>query len=145
MRAFLLGACSGIFFALVAVLLKMSLELFAAGRARAAWSRPGRSTSWCSRASAAILCNQLAYRSARLASSMPVLNVVDCLVALAFGYVVFHEVPRHTPGVVVLEALALGAMLVGLWILVRNTVEPPPETEPDPDPGARGEVAARDR
>ncbi len=76
---------------------------------------------------------------------MPVLNVVDCLVALAFGYVVFHEVPRHTPGVVVLEVLALGAMLVGLWILVRNTVETPAEAEPDADPTARGEVAARDR
>jgi hypothetical protein len=45
----------------------------------------------------------------------------------------------------VLEVLALMAMLVGLWILVRNTVDKPPEAEPDPDPGPRGEVVARDR
>jgi drug/metabolite transporter (DMT)-like permease len=144
LRAFLLGACSGVFFALVAVLLKMSLDLFSAD------GLPRVFTSWpvyllVVAGTGGILGNQLAYRSARLASSMPVLNVVDCLVALAFGYVVFHEVPRHTPGVVVLEVLALGAMLVGLWILVRNTVETPSEAEPDADPTARGEVAARDR
>jgi len=144
LRAFLLGACSGVFFALVAVLLKMSLDLFSAdGLARVFTSWPVYFLVLAG--TGGILGNQLAYRSARLASSMPVLNVVDCLVALAFGYVVFHEVPRHTPGVAVLEVLALGAMLVGLWILVRNTVEPPSGAEPDADPTARGEVAARDR
>jgi drug/metabolite transporter (DMT)-like permease len=141
LRAFILGACAGIFFALVAVLLKMSLELSSQdGLARLLASWPVYLLVLAG--VGGILCNQLAYRSARLASSMPVLNVVDCLVALAFGYVVFHEVPRHTPGVVVLEALSLMAML--LWILARDTVEPP-EAPVEPDPGARGEVVAGER
>jgi hypothetical protein len=67
-----------------------------------------------------VLCNQVAYRTARLSSSMPVLNVVDCLVALFFGYVVLDELPRHSPGALVAEALALAAMLTGLWILARD-------------------------
>jgi drug/metabolite transporter (DMT)-like permease len=144
LRAFLLGACSGIFFALVAVLLKMALDLFAQdGLVRVF-------TTWpiyflVLAGLGGILCNQMAYRSARLASSMPVLNVVDCLVALGFGYVVFHEVPRHTPGVVVLEVLALAAMLVGLWILLRDTAEESAEVEPEPERGERGEVVAGDR
>jgi drug/metabolite transporter (DMT)-like permease len=146
LRAFLLGACSGIFFALVAVLLKMSLELFSQdglGRVFTSWPVYFLVLAGLG----GILCNQLAYRSARLASSMPVLNVVDCLVALGFGYVVFHEVPRHTPGVVVLEGLALLAMLVGLWILLRDTAEETPEVEvePESEPDGRDEVVARDR
>lgn len=120
-RAFLLGTAAGIFFALVAVLLKMFLEELDQGGLTAVL------TTWpvyvlCVAGLGGVLCNQLAYRSARLSSSMPVLNVVDCLLALAFGYVVFHEVPRHSPGIVVLELLALAAMLTGLWILARDAV-----------------------
>jgi hypothetical protein len=51
---------------------------------------------------------------------MPVLNVVDCLVALFFGYVVLGELPRHSPGALVAEVLALAAMLTGLWVLARD-------------------------
>ncbi len=74
---------------------------------------------------------------------MPVLNVVDCLVALWFGYVVFHEVPRHSPGVLVIEGLALVAMLVGLWILTRDTAES--ALEPEADEAGQDEMVARDR
>jgi drug/metabolite transporter (DMT)-like permease len=119
LRAFLLGSAAGILFALVAVLLKMSLDELAAGGLGAVV------TTWpiyvlVMAGLGGVLCNQLAYRSARLSSSMPVLNVVDCLLALVFGYVVFHEVPRHSPGVAVVEGLALVAMLAGLWILARD-------------------------
>lgn len=118
-RAFLLGSAAGILFALVAVLLKMSLDEFAQG------GPAGVVMTWpvyvlVVAGLGGVLCNQFAYRSARLSSSMPVLNVVDCLLALTFGYVVFHEVPRHSPGVIALEGLALAAMLVGLWILARD-------------------------
>lgn len=118
-RAFLLGAAAGILFALVAVLLKMSLDEFAQD------GLTGVVATWpvyvlCVAGVGGVLCNQVAYRSARLSSSMPVLNVVDVLLALVFGYVVFHEVPRHSPGVLVLEAAALVAMLAGLWILARD-------------------------
>ena len=118
-RAFLLGTAAGVFFALVAVLLKMSLD------GAAADGLLGLLATWppyvfVLSGLGGILCNQLAYRSARLSSSMPVLNVVDCLLALVFGYVVFHEAPRHSPGVLVLEGLALLAMLTGLWVLARD-------------------------
>ncbi len=118
-RAFLLGTAAGILFAMVAVLLKMFVdELAARGLAGvfATWPPYLLAVAGLS----GVLCNQLAYRSARLSSSMPVLNIVDCLIALAFGYVVFHEVPRHSTGAIVLEALALAAMLAGLWILARD-------------------------
>ncbi len=118
-RAFLLGSAAGILFALVAVLLKMSLkELDTHGAARLLTIWP--SYLFVLAGLTGVMCNQLAYRSARLSSSMPVLNVVDCLVALLFGYVVFHEVPRHTPGVLLIEAVSLAAMLTGLWSLARD-------------------------
>lgn len=121
-RAFLLGTAAGILFALVAVLLKMSLDEFAADgpwRLFATWPLYLLVVAGLG----GVLCNQVAYRSSRLSSSMPVLNVVDCLLALVFGYMVFHEVPRHSPGVVVLEALALTATLTGLWMLARDAVK----------------------
>lgn len=118
-RAFLLGSGAGILFALVAVQLKMCLAEFAERGAT------GVLANWpvyvlMVAGLGGVVCNQLAYRSARLSSSMPVLNVVDCLLALVFGYLVFHEVPRHSPGVIALEGLALVAMLTGLWILARD-------------------------
>jgi len=118
-RAFLLGAGAGILFALVAVLLKLSTTTFAED------GLTGLVSTWppyllLVAGLGGVLCNQVAYRSARLSSSMPALNVVNCLVALFFGYVVFHEVPRHTPAAVIVEVLALGAMLTGLWILARD-------------------------
>lgn len=118
-RAFLLGVAAGLMFALVAVLLKMSLDGFKAdGLLPLLGTWPPYVLVVAGLGG--VLCNQLAYRAARLSSSMPVLNVVDCLVALLYGYVLFHEVPRHTTGVVALEVLALGAMLTGLWVLARD-------------------------
>jgi hypothetical protein len=118
-RAFLLGAGAGILFALVAVLLKLSVTSLADEGAA------GMLTSWPPYLMAVaglsgVLCNQVAYRTARLSSSMPVLNVVDCLVALFFGYVVLDELPRHSPGALLVELVALAAMLTGLWILARD-------------------------
>jgi hypothetical protein len=122
-RAFLLGAAAGGFFALVAVTLKMSLaEVTAHGL-------PGLAGTWPVYALAVagvggVLGNQLAYRSARLSSSMPVLNAVDCLVAIGFGFVLFHEVPRHSLTEIGLEGLGLVALVAGLWILARIEARP---------------------
>lgn len=118
-RAFLLGTSAGVLFALVAVSLKMTLD-------RLSGTGPvSVLTAWplyvlMASGIGGVLTNQLAYRSGRLSSSMPVLNVVDCLVALLFGYVLFHEVPRHGSAVLLTEALALAAMLTGLWTLARD-------------------------
>ncbi len=121
-RAFLLGGGAGILFALVAVLLKMSTTLLDDDGV------VGLVSTWppyllVVAGLGGVLCNQVAYRTARLSSSMPALNVVNCLIALFFGYVVFDEMPRHTPGALLVEALALAAMLSGLWILARDAGE----------------------
>jgi hypothetical protein len=50
---------------------------------------------------------------------MPVLNIVNVLVALTFGFLVFSEVPRHTPVMLLVEAAALVTIAVGLVMLVR--------------------------
>jgi drug/metabolite transporter (DMT)-like permease len=118
-RACLLGAGAGILFALVAVLLKLSLTTYADS------GLSGMLATWppyllVVAGLGGVLCNQVAYRTARLSSSMPVLNVVDCLLALFFGYVVLGEVPRHSPGALVAEVLALASMLTGLWVLARD-------------------------
>jgi len=116
--AFLLGVASGVLFGLVAGLLKLSLqELADGGVARML-------TAWPTYAlvlvgGAGVLGNQLAYRAARLSASMPVLNIVDGLVALAFGYLVFREVPRHSPLFLAIELLALGCIAAGLWLLAQ--------------------------
>jgi drug/metabolite transporter (DMT)-like permease len=121
-RAFLLGSASGVFFALVAVLLKMSLDEFAVNGVTGAlgtWPLYALLVAGLG----GVLGNQLAYRSARLSSSMPVLNVVDVLLAITFGYILFHEIPRHSAGAIGLEALALLAMLTGLWSLARDAAK----------------------
>lgn len=128
-RAFLLGGGAGILFALVAVLLKMCLVEFARGGATAVLA------NWALyvlvvAGLGGVACNQSAYRSARLSSSMAVLNVVDCLLALVFGYLVFHEVPRHSPDIIAIEAVALVAMLTGLWILARDAATGGESTAP---------------
>ena len=61
-----------------------------------------------------ITINQLSYRCARLSKSMPALNIVNVLVALTFGYLVFNEVPRHTPVAVLVELAAAAVIGWGL-------------------------------
>jgi len=115
-RAFLLGAAAGLLLGLVAVLVKAAEEEHAEG---------GFSqllTTWPIYALfvtgiAGVAINQVAYRSARLSASMPVLNVVNCLVGLSFGYFVFQEIPRLTPWAVSVELIGLAGLVIGLWLL----------------------------
>ena len=72
-----------------------------------------------------VAINQRAYRVARLSASMPVLNIVDMVIALGFGVAVFGEVPRHTPVAVAAETAALACIAIGLRRLSRgDAVEP---------------------
>lgn len=122
-RAFLLGVTSGILFGLVAGLLKMSLQELASGgvvRMLTVWP----TWSLVVVGVAGVVTNQVAYRIARLSTSMPVLNIVDGLVALTFGYLVFHEVPRHSAALVVIEVAALACVAAGLWGVARLEDEP---------------------
>ncbi|HET7357000.1 MAG TPA: DMT family transporter [Nocardioidaceae bacterium] len=62
----------------------------------------------------AIAINQRAYQIAPLAKSMPVLNVVDVLVAVLFGFVVFGERPAHGLLALVVQGAALVCLTFGL-------------------------------
>lgn len=115
-RAFLLGCASGVLFGMMAVLIEACQLRYGEH------GLVGLMTSWLPYALVAsglggISVNQLAYRSARLSASMPVLNVVNCLLTLAFAHVVFHEVPDHTVGSATVSVLAIAAMAWGLWRL----------------------------
>lgn len=117
-RAFLLGCASGVLFGLMAVLIE-ACELYQQAHGTVALA-----TSWLPYALVAagvsgVSVNQLAYRSARLSASMPVLNVVNCLLALAFAYLVFHETPRHDVLAILVSLGSLAAMAWGLWMLAR--------------------------
>lgn len=117
-RGFLLGTASGVLFGLVAVLLKATqIDL-----ARDGWV--GMLLSWPVAALVVagvggVAVNQLAYRTARLSASMPVLNVVDGAVAMAFGYLFFREIPRHSLLALIVEVIAVGVLVGGLWHLAR--------------------------
>ncbi|MFT3871654.1 MAG: DMT family transporter [Nocardioides sp.] len=115
-RAFVLGIAAGLLFGLVAVTLKIAVHELAAGGV------VGALTSWSTWALvvvgvSGVATNQFAYHSARLSASMPVLNIVDVLVALGFGYIVFEEVPRHTPWAIAAMLVAMVAVAIGLWQL----------------------------
>lgn len=112
-RAFLLGITSGVLFGLLAGLLKLTLQVLADGGVL------GMLSSWTVYAVVAagvagVLTNQLAYRTAHLSASMPVLHIVDGMVALAAGFYLFAEAPRTDPGWLVVQAVALGGVALGL-------------------------------
>jgi uncharacterized membrane protein YeaQ/YmgE (transglycosylase-associated protein family) len=116
-KGFFLGVTAGLLFGLVAGLLKMSLEAFSRGGFHlvlTSWPAWGLLLA----GAGGVLTNQRAYRVAALSASMPVLNIVNVLTALTFGYTVFHEVPRHSPLLIALEVIAMSAVSAGLWLLV---------------------------
>jgi uncharacterized membrane protein YeaQ/YmgE (transglycosylase-associated protein family) len=116
-KGFFLGVTAGLLFGLVAGLLKMSLEAFSRGGLHlvlTSWPAWGLLLA----GAGGVLTNQRAYRVTALSASMPVLNIVNVLTALTFGYTVFHEVPRHSPLMIALEVIALCAVSIGLWLLV---------------------------
>ena len=116
LRAFLLGASAGLLLGLVAVLVKAAEEEYdQGGLSQLATTWPVYALICTGLGGVAI--NQVAYRSARLSASMPMLNVVNCLVGLSFGYLVFQEVPRYTPWAVTVELIGLAGLCFGLWLL----------------------------
>ncbi len=66
------------------------------------------------------LLNQQAYRRAPLTSSVPVLNVLNPVVALVYGAVAFRERPASGAFALSVEALSLAAVLVGVFLLARD-------------------------
>jgi hypothetical protein len=133
--SFLLGCASGVCFGLTAGMLKMLSNDFGAD------GLAGVITSWhllaqVSTGLLGIAINQRAYQLAPLAVSMPVLNVVNVMVALTFGLIVFEEIPaRHPAGVIVLS-LCLVLMGVGLRMLANVHPDAPKSDSPATSPEA---------
>jgi exosortase/archaeosortase len=71
----------------------------------------------------ALLLSQRAYHAARLSITMPILNIADVLVAIAFGMTVFGERLFSTPGHALAELAGLLVVGVGVWQLARQEEE----------------------
>lgn len=114
------GVASGVLFGLVAGLVKLTTTL--AAPALHPWGFLTLWTTWAVLAAglSGVAINQRAYRAARLSASMPVLNIVDVLVALIFGIVVFGETPAHSPLAVTGQVAGFACLAIGLRRLSRS-------------------------
>ena len=63
--------------------------------------------------------NQRAYQIAPISYSMPLVNVVDILVAVLFGVVVLGELPGHSAALLAVQAVALVVAGLGLRLISR--------------------------
>lgn len=117
-RAFLLGCAAGLLFGSVAVTLKIAMQALHDGGVVGFLASPA-TYAFVLVGIGGITLNQVAYRTARISASMPALNIVDVLVALLFGYLVFSETPRHSPVALVVELLAAATIGWGLLRLAR--------------------------
>ena len=117
-RGLLLGMAAGVLFGLTAGLIKVVLVQAERGLLFTVqhWSL------WVMVAAGvnALLLSQRAYHAARLSVVMPILNIVDVLVAISFGALVFGEPLFSTPGRLLAEAAGLILMGVGVWQLARE-------------------------
>ena len=74
----------------------------------------------------AILLNQRAFQATRLSVTMPMVNIVNVMVAITFGYAVFGERLFSSPLTLAVEVLAL----VGMGFGVRQLANGDPDEEP---------------
>jgi len=112
----LLGLSAGVVFGLIAGTLKASTN---------AASQGALLTSWpvyvlVPLGVAGFLLNQRAYHQAPLSSSLPALNMVNPLVAVAFGMAVFHERPSEQLTAIAAETVGLAVVLAGIFFLART-------------------------
>lgn len=120
-QAVLLSATSGLMFGLTAALMKLLGTLL-----------PGGDPRYAVPAFAAVVCagvlgiamNQRAYQLAPLSLSMPVINLVDVLVAVLIGVVAFHELPAHSPVLLGLQVGALACLGLGVRAIARLSEQP---------------------
>ena len=117
LQAAVLGCTSGVMFGLTAGLLK-TLGSLLAQRSPVATVAP-LFAGLVVAGALGVAMNQRAYQLASLSVSMPLINVVDVVVAVLFGALVFHELPGHTPALLGLQACALAWLCLGLREITR--------------------------
>lgn len=71
-----------------------------------------------------IAMNQRAYQMAPLSLAMPLINLVDVLLAVVIGVLVFHELPAHTPLLLGLQSGAVVCLGLGLRQIARLADQP---------------------
>lgn len=116
----LLGIATGVIFGLVAGVLKATVNDIAQGDVMTGWALYVLIplSAW------GVLLNQHAYHAAPLAISLPVLNIIDPLVAIVFGAYAFGERLTHSPPALALELAGVLAMGLGVLRLYRTAVAP---------------------
>ncbi|HEY4453403.1 MAG TPA: DMT family transporter [Pseudonocardiaceae bacterium] len=116
-RARLLGAAAGILFAAQAALLKSTVGLLGdgIGALLGAWQPYVLILVGLG----GIACSQVAYRSAPLATSLPVVNTVNPLLGIVAGAVVYHENVHYSGLPLIVEALCLGSLVAATLSLSR--------------------------
>ena len=112
----LLGTAAGVVFGLIAGTLKAVAGAPGLGDAVTSWPLYLLLVLGTS----GFLLNQQAYRRAPLTSSVPVLNVLNPVVALVYGAVAFRERPASGALALTVEALSLAAVLTGVFLLARD-------------------------
>jgi hypothetical protein len=122
--ATLFGVSTGILFAVTASLVKECTGIIVHGPIALL-------TSWQLYAllvagGAGILLNQLAFQSGPLSASLPAITVVDPVVSVLFGVLVFDENLRHTPLAITGEVLTLGLLAAAAFNLSRLERAPEP-------------------
>lgn len=120
----LLGAGAGVLFGTVAGVTKLAVTVLAAEGA------VGLLLDWplwtlAALGGCGLAVNQRAYKSAPLPYSMPVLNIISPLVAIAYGFYIFGEQPADGPWALLVQLAALATMSVGVLALTRATSSAP--------------------
>ena len=121
-----LSVAAGVAFGVAAGLLKMSVQVVTEGTADLLDYWPASALLVVG--SVGFVLNQRSYQLAPLSTTMPLLNVVDVLVAVAFGWYVFDERPAHDPASLLVELVALALMCVGVRRCAK--LEQPPAPQP---------------
>lgn len=133
-RAFLLGVGAGVAFGLMAVLMKAVTQHADAHGVVSVFTTTWLPYLTCVCGLSGVVVNQLAFRAARISASMPVLNVVNCLLTIVFGYSILHEQLDLDPLSLTLAGVAVVMMVAGLRALA--VLEDEAERQPDLEPTA---------
>lgn len=128
--AALLGVATGIVFAGTATLIKACTSLLAHNPVALV-------TSWqlytlLAAGTVGLMINQLAFQAGPLSASLPAITVVNPLLAVLLGVVIYDENLRHTPWALATEAGSLMLFTVAAFALTRHQAA---ATQP-PVPGA---------
>jgi drug/metabolite transporter (DMT)-like permease len=122
-RGLLFGAAAGVLYGLVAGLVKVIL----ATNGSAWWRLPTTWPFWALVVVGvgAVLLNQRAFQATRLSVTMPMVNIVNVMVAIGFGFVVFDERLFASPVTLAVEVAALVVMGFGVRQLAARGDESP--------------------